>query len=728
MPRQSTIDFIKGLRADLDSFTLLSGEPAVTTDTHELFIGDGVTNRWIGPMRVARITVPIWDGTQWSYPWVLQKMNATTGVYENDTLSGTGHATPFLYELNGNYAATPSFVTVRFRGRTAGGVNIYEFDRIASALLPGSPFTRVHTLDSWLALRGSHSHTLTSWLSATHSHTHALTSWLATLQSQSHTLTSWLANLEAQSHTLDSWLASRGSKTHTLDSLLYATLSKTHTVTSWLATKQAQTHTLDSWLALLETKAHTLDSYARGWRIYDKFNVADATNNARTPDTFDCGTTWSNIIGTMSVVSNALKVTTYNSNLCRTVIDNGFPVSTIKADFTLPNTAVRNFFFLVFRYVDNTNHWYGQVEFATGGPSNNKFLIVETTANSASVKATSATVTISPATTYTMSITDDGNNIAITVNGVTATFASTSKNTATKCGIFIQSNDAGSAGFTTIDEFRTGLFRPGSPFSVTHTLTSWKATLQSKTNTVDSWLAALRTKTHTVTSWLAALASKTHTIDSDLAGLESLSHTMDSYLVHIPLTVYIHDTFTDTNGTALGSHTPDVGGPWTNVTGLEIDSNTLTCGASPGPGGHGEIDIGHTAFTATVDFRVAPIATASGNRNFVFRWRYADTTHCLSVTLFFASGSDTATSYDVRDEFGMGTSVSIGTGTGTFTAGVTYTLTVTDDGTAITTDINGVGVSASTSDNSGNTVMRLDHVSTVTTTAVPFIDNLLVTQ
>lgn len=44
------------------------------------------------------------------------------------------------------------------------------------------------------------------------------------------------------------------------------------------------------------------------------------------------------------------------------------------------------------------------------------------------------------------------------------------------------------------------------------------------------------------------------------------------------MTVYVNETFTDTNGTVLSSHTPDVGGSWSRVAGdqtITIQSNRM---------------------------------------------------------------------------------------------------------------------------------------------------------
>lgn len=61
---------------------------------------------------------------------------------------------------------------------------------------------------------------------------------------------------------------------------------------------------------------------------------------------------------------------------------------------------------------------------------------------------------------------------------------------------------------------------------------------------------------------------------------------------------YLYDTFTGTNGTALSSHSPEQGGPWTNTGVLEIQSN--------------KAKVLSGAPTRNFAFSTVPVATANG--------------------------------------------------------------------------------------------------------------------
>lgn len=63
-------------------------------------------------------------------------------------------------------------------------------------------------------------------------------------------------------------------------------------------------------------------------------------------------------------------------------------------------------------------------------------------------------------------------------------------------------------------------------------------------------------------------------------------------------TTYLEDSFTGANGTALSSHTPEVGGPWTSTGSLQIQSNKAVWAS--------------TAATRAFTFEIAPMATANG--------------------------------------------------------------------------------------------------------------------
>ena len=99
-------------------------------------------------------------------------------------------------------------------------------------------------------------------------------------------------------------------------------------------------------------------------------------------------------------------------------------------------------------------------------------------------------------------------------------------------------------------------------------------------------------------------------------------------------TDYIRDTFTDTSGTGIASHTPEVGGPWTVVTGgpqvisNSFQGNTYTSGSAIA-----SIDPGHADYTLTVDF------TVPGGQSYLTDYpllilRYTDPSNCWYVYFF----------------------------------------------------------------------------------------------
>ncbi len=148
--------------------------------------------------------------------------------------------------------------------------------------------------------------------------------------------------------------------------------------------------------------------------------------------------------------------TTWSGFVVESVIDNGQLALLVQANITLPATTSRNIAILFFRYVDGSNHWYAQIEYdsTNAGAFNNTIFVQEVTAGVTTQRAT-ASVTISPFTTYALTITDDGTNIQATVLSANATYASNSHNTATKVGIGLVSFNNGltSSNAPIVDEF-----------------------------------------------------------------------------------------------------------------------------------------------------------------------------------------------------------------------------------------------------------------------------------
>src|SRR5258708_1704824 len=103
--------------------------------------------------------------------------------------------------------------------------------------------------------------------------------------------------------------------------------------------------------------------------------------------------------------------------------------------------------------------------------------------------------------------------------------------------------------------------------------------------------------------------------------------------------VYLYDTFTDADNTALTAHTMDVGPGWSVVQGtLKILSNAATPNSNND--GDGVIaDAGASDFTITADLVGQGGSGATDSQPQIFL-RYTDATHNWAVVLStaFASG------------------------------------------------------------------------------------------
>ena len=198
-------------------------------------------------------------------------------------------------------------------------------------------------------------------------------------------------------------------------------------------------------------------SFAPGvtWRIVDHFQVSNQTNAGRTPDTIDVpGTTWNTYTGTMSVVSDALTPTAYSGSAALCHISNHQPIVSMSASIILPTSTSRQIAILLFRYNDQLNYWWAQIEYSVGGVStNNLIYLQQMLAGVGYFRATPMAATILPGTPYTMAVTDDGTNMVATVSGVSATYSGTSLNFAQECGVWILSLDNGASGSPIVDDF-----------------------------------------------------------------------------------------------------------------------------------------------------------------------------------------------------------------------------------------------------------------------------------
>lgn len=151
-------------------------------------------------------------------------------------------------------------------------------------------------------------------------------------------------------------------------------------------------------------------------------------------------------------------------------------------------------------------------------------------------------------------------------------------------------------------------------------------------------------------------------------------------------TTLVYDTFTDSDSTALASHTPDidtVGGGWTASNGTwDIQSNQANnTGSNPGgPNWIATIDCG----VSDCEFSIDQELPASSSNGFVFR--YSDNDNLNAVLLSSGAGGYLAI-YDRSG--GTWTERANVTGTGSTSSGTLYTITGSISGTSVTANDNG---------------------------------------
>lgn len=153
------------------------------------------------------------------------------------------------------------------------------------------------------------------------------------------------------------------------------------------------------------------------------------------------------------------------------------------------------------------------------------------------------------------------------------------------------------------------------------------------------------------------------------------------------MAIYISDTFTDTNGTAIASHTPNVGGAW-NVSGaITITSNQLICG---------QFGSGHpynsTTSMASADYEVLAdvvwAGAADGNADMagvIGRFNTAASDY------YFAYYNTTGAAWHLSKAI-SGSESSLGTSAMAYVQGQTHTLTLRMQGTTITMLVDGVSL------------------------------------
>lgn len=144
--------------------------------------------------------------------------------------------------------------------------------------------------------------------------------------------------------------------------------------------------------------------------------------------------------------------------------------------------------------------------------------------------------------------------------------------------------------------------------------------------------------------------------------------------------VLLYDTFTDTDGTAIGSHSPDIntaGNSYTDVLATcVIQSNQATCDDS---GNIVSIDIGiDGGFTATVEYTVNLVS----HGGFCFR--------ISSASAYIVIGNDNGGANFIIGYRTGGGLINVASTPFAFSPGATYTIVVTVDGASgITATIDG---------------------------------------
>lgn len=153
------------------------------------------------------------------------------------------------------------------------------------------------------------------------------------------------------------------------------------------------------------------------------------------------------------------------------------------------------------------------------------------------------------------------------------------------------------------------------------------------------------------------------------------------------MAIYISDTFTDTNGTAIASHTPDVGGAWNTSGGITIQSNQLICG---------QFNSGHpynsTTSMASADYEVLAdvvwSVAADGNADMagvIGRFNTAASDY------YCAYYNTTGASWHLS-KFISGGETSLGTSAMTYVQGQTHALTLRMQGSTITMLVDGTSL------------------------------------
>jgi hypothetical protein len=182
-----------------------------------------------------------------------------------------------------------------------------------------------------------------------------------------------------------------------------------------------------------------------------------------------------------------------------------------------------------------------------------------------------------------------------------------------------------------------------------------------------------------------------------------------------------NDTFTDSDGTNLSSHTPDTGsGGYSNIAGnFEVISNKIQVVGTTTSGAIYSFDPGVVNTTAKIDFNF--VNTGDSDLRFVyFGFRFTISVVDIMAGIGRIGGNWTLIVQDPSTGlYSANYSIPI-------TANTWYTLSATNDGSHVTATIGSHSVSLTTSTNSTETAMLLQAQSGSYGTGGVLLNNLCV--
>lgn len=188
------------------------------------------------------------------------------------------------------------------------------------------------------------------------------------------------------------------------------------------------------------------------------------------------------------------------------------------------------------------------------------------------------------------------------------------------------------------------------------------------------------------------------------------------------------DSFTDSDSTAIGSHTPEVspgGASYTVSTGAFVVYNNR-CVLSSGPVGVFTFDPGVTEYTWTIDFLISPSSQSSNSREFRAKFRVNGLDE-FTVRVQMAASADTASGFTLY-KIVSGVQTALATGTVTINTDTHYTCTIVVTSSTVAATINGVTVNVTDSDLNTNTDMSVVVIDFASSLFRPYVDNIRVIE